>query len=189
MNIHEFIKILNANQGVLAAIPIIGGLIFWFFRKRKKDSIHNNSPHISAGQSISAGGDITVGHHNSKQTIIQNEEIPEIQLQLYGSGANKIIEGLVEKKGDKTLILESVEIKGIKTKLNQQFTKLTYIKNLNFSESLFSTKEPQEIKIRVVYKTLDNKRYELTQSMSQTNRADGLFNLPLTGAPSIRKVE
>lgn len=95
----------------------------------------------------------------------------------------------MEKKGDKTLILELVEIKGVKTKFDQQFTKLTYIKSLNFPESLFTTKEPQEIKVLVVYRTLDNRKYELTQAMSQTGRADGLFNLPLTGTPSIRELK
>jgi len=89
MNIHDVIKIANENQGVLASIPIIGGIIFWFFRKQGVDSAQNNSPYISAGHSISAGGDITVGHHNIKQTIVQNDEIPEIHLHLYGSGAIK----------------------------------------------------------------------------------------------------
>lgn len=188
MNIHEFIQLLNDNQGVLAAIPLIGAVVFWFFRKHKMDSTHKNSPYISAGHSVTAGGDITVGHHNTKQTVIHHDEIPEFHLQLSGSGATKLIEGHAEKKGDKTLVLESIDIKGIETKLGLQFTKLTYLKNLNFPDTLFTTKEPQEIKVTVIYKTLDGTRYELSQEMKQTDRADGLFNLSLVGSPSIRKL-
>lgn len=190
MSMDEVVKMINDNQGVIAivaiGISIVGGIITMIF---KRDTLFHNSATIKAGRDISAGGDITVGHHNTKQTFVQNEEIPEFHLHLSGSGATKVIEGHAEKKSDKTLVLESIEIKGAETKLGLQFTKLTYLKNLNFPDALFTTREPQEIKVTVIYKTLDGMRYELNQEMKQMDRADGLFNLSLVGSPSIKKLE
>lgn len=114
-------------------------------------------------------------------------DIPEIHLQLYGVGSKRTIEGHVEKRDDKTLILETVELNGYKTQFEQQFTKLIFLNNLKFPDSIFTTKEP-EIKARVVYRTLDGKRYELLQTMTQEKRADGVFNVALTGNPSIKRL-
>ena len=36
MKADDVIRVLNENQGVVAVIPIVGGIIFWFFRVRKK---------------------------------------------------------------------------------------------------------------------------------------------------------
>ncbi|GEM_PF-4090986 len=189
MKIEDVVKVLNENQGVLAAIPIVVGIVFWLLKKKKANSIPQNSSYISAGRNISADGDIIVDGHKTIRTTIQRDEaVPEIHLQLYGAGSKRTIEGHVEKKGDITLILELIEINGSKTEFEQQFTKLLFLKNLHFSDSLFTTKTP-EIKVKVVYRTLDGKKYELTQMMNQTTRADGLFNISLIGVPGIRKVK
>jgi hypothetical protein len=65
---------------------------------------------------------------------------------------------------------------------------MTYLKNLNFSEDLFTNRK-SEIMVAILYKTLDGKKFEFSQTMQQTNRADGLYNLPLTGEPKIKKIE
>ncbi len=47
MKIDDVVKVLNENQGVLAAIPIMGGVLFWFFRIKKKDKTSHKSQSIT----------------------------------------------------------------------------------------------------------------------------------------------
>jgi len=125
----------------------------------------------------------------TKKTIIQkNDSIPKIHLHLYGSGAKRRVEGHVEKKDDKTLILESIEIDQIKTKVERQFTRLLPLTDINFSNSLFTTKKPK-IEVRIIYRTLDGKKYRLTQAMTQTSRTDGFLNISLVGVPKVSLVD
>lgn len=124
----------------------------------------------------------------SQQVNIQNfDEVPEFHLHLYGSGAKRKIEGHAEKQDSKTLVLESIEIGLTKTKIERQFTRLLPLTDINFTDSLFTTEEP-EINVRVNYRTLDGRKYQLLQAMTQEKRADGLFNVSLTGSPYIRNI-
>lgn len=181
----KILEYLNENPGVgviIAAIAVLVTVLGWFIKKKQK-SIYKNSPHITAGGHISSGGNIVVGNSN----VVEATSIPEFHLHLYGAGSKRRIEGHVEKKDSRTLIVESVEIDGSLTTINQQFTKLTYLKNLNHSDLLFTTKR-QNIVVRVIYRTLDGKRFEYLQEMSQEKRADDLFNVSLTGSPSIKRI-
>lgn len=143
--------------------------------KRKYDrSIHQESKNIFSKV--------------SQQVNIQNfDEVPEFHLHLYGSGAKRKIEGHAEKQDSKTLVLESIEIGLTKTKIERQFTRLLPLTDINFTDSLFTTEEP-EINVRVNYRTLDGKKYQLLQAMAQEKRADGLFNVSLSGSPYIRNI-
>ncbi len=161
---------------------MLATVLGWFIKKKQK-SIYKNSSHITAGGDISSGGDIIVGNSN----VVEATNIPEFHLHLYGAGSKRKIEGHVEKKSSETLVVESVDIDGSLTTMNQQFTKLTYLKNLNHSDLLFTTKK-QNLDVKVVYRTLDGKRFEYSQEMSQEKRADNLFNISLTGSPTIRRV-
>ncbi len=185
---NNFIEVLNDNQGVIAVVAIgitfVGGAITLFSKKEKS---HSNSPYIKAGNSIKASGDIIVGSSKVSHQTQNNFPIPEIHLQLYGAGSKRTIEGHVEKKGDQTLVLESIEVNGKKTDFGLRFTKLTFIKNLDCADNLFTTKIPK-IEVIVLYKTLTGEKYMLTQEMIQTERADGLFNVSLSGSPYIKNV-
>lgn len=181
----EILKYLNENPGagiIIAAIAVLVTILGWFIKKKQK-SIYKNSPHITAGGDISSGENIIVGNSN----VVEATSIPEFHLHLYGAGSKRKIEGHVEKKSSETLVVESVDIDGSLTTINQQFTKLTYLKNLSHSDFLFTTKK-HNIGVKVVYKTLDGKRFEYSQEMSQEKRADDLFNVSLTGSPTIRRI-
>jgi hypothetical protein len=181
----NILKYLNENPGVgivIAAVAVLITVIGWFIKKRQK-SVYKNSPHITADGDISSGGNIVVGNSNVVETV----SIPEFHLHLYGAGSKRKIEGHIEKKDGKTLVIESVEIDGSSTTLNRQFTRLLPLENLNHPDLLFTT-EKQNIIARVVYRTLEGKRFEYLQEMSQEKRADNLFNVSLTGTPSIKRV-
>lgn len=178
------LKYLNENPGVgiiIATIAVLLTTVGWFIKKEKQKNMYKNSPHINAGGDIKSGGHIIVGSSN----VIGSANPPEFHLQLYGSGAKREIEGHIEKQSGPILVAETIEIDGLETILNQQFTKLVYLKNLNFPTDLFTTKK-REIIVKVVYRTLDGKKFEYSQGMSQEERADNLFNIALTGSPSIK---
>ncbi len=124
----------------------------------------------------------------SQQITIQNDNIPEIHLHLYGSGAKRRVEGHIEKRNSKMLIVESIDINKLKTTIEKQFIKLLPLKNLKYSDSLFTTKM-RNIEVKMKYRTLDGKCYEFSQQMIQQKRKDDLFNVSLGGTPSIRKLE
>lgn len=177
---------LNENQGIgiiIAVIAILVTVVGWFIKKERQKNMYKNSPHIKAGGDIKSGGHIIVGNSN----VVGSVNLPEFHLHLYGSGAKREIEGHIEKQGGPMLVAETIEIDGLETILNQQFTKLFYLKNLNFPSDLFTTKK-QNINVKVVYRTLDGRKFEYSQEMSQEGRADNLFNVSLMGTPSIRKL-
>ncbi|MEK7597281.1 MAG: hypothetical protein AAB441_01395 [Patescibacteria group bacterium] len=184
----NFRNLLNENQGVLTVALFllggIGGFVWWLIGKNRKTSTHKNSPHITAGGNISVRGNINVGNFN--KTITRG--IPEFHLHLYGAGLKRAIKGHIEKKDNKTLIVENISIDGLETTLNRQFIKFLSITDLNISDSLFTDRK-QDIVVKVIYRTLIGERYELFQTMSQENRADGLFNIILTGIPSIKALK
>ena len=104
----KILEYLNENPGVeviIAAIAVLVTVLGWFIKKKQK-SIYKNSPHITAGGHISSGGNIVVGNSN----VVEATSIPEFHLHLYGAGSKRKIEGHVEKKDSRTLIVESVEI-------------------------------------------------------------------------------
>ncbi len=117
----------------------------------------------------------------------RNVSVPEFHLHLYGSGSVSKIEGHVEKKDNRILIVESIQINDTVNNINRQFTKLLLLKGLNFPSNLF-TKRKQDINVKVLYRTLNGDRFEYSQKMIQENRADGLFNVSLDGIPSIKKI-
>lgn len=135
----NILRYLNENPGVgiiIAAIAILVTVIGWFIKKEKQKNMNDNSSHIHAGGDIKSGGHIIVGNSN----VIGSTNLPEFHLQLSGSGAKQVIEGHIEKQGGPTLVAETIEINGQQTTLNQQFTKLFYLNNLNFPADLFTTK-------------------------------------------------
>ncbi len=154
----------NANPGigiVIAILALLWAVLTFFTKKKSNKSNHSNSPHI--------------------------QKLPELHLQLYGSGAKKNFEGHVEKRDSSTLVIESIEIDGSSTTIGQQFTKILLLENLNYSVALFS-EVISDISVKVIYRDLFGKSYELVQGMSQQKRADGLFNFSLVGAPLIKEV-
>lgn len=169
----------NFLEHLLGAIVKIQNLFSLSFKKSEKRDYHN-SIHQESKNYFS---------RVSQQVNIQKfDEVPEFHLHLYGSGAKRKIEGHAEKKDSRTLVLESIEIGSAETKVDKQFTRLLPLTDINFSDSLFTTKQP-EINVTVHYRTLDGKKYQLLHTMTQETRADGLFNVSLSGSPHIRNVK
>lgn len=169
----------NILEYLLGAIVKIQNLFSLSFKKSEKRDYHN-SIHQESKNFFSKV---------SQQVNIQKfDEVPEFHLHLYGSGAKRKIEGHAEKKDSRTLVLESIEIGSAETKVDKQFTRLLPLTDINFSDSLFTTKQP-EINVTVHYRTLDGKKYQLLRTMTQEIRADGLFNVLLSGSPHIRNVK
>lgn len=183
----NILKYLNENPGVgiiVAATAILVTVIGFFIKKRQK-SVYRNSPHITAGGDISSGGSIVVGNSN----IINNngsDDIPEFHLHLYGAGSKRKVEGHIEKKDNRTLVIESIQINGVVNDIDRQFTKLLPLEKLNQPDDLFTTKK-QDIDVKVIYRTLNGGRFEYSQKMIQENRADGLFNVSLEGTPLVKR--
>ena len=183
------LKYLNENPGVgiiIAAIAVLVTIVGWFIKKKQK-SVHKNFPHTTVGGNVSSGRDIIVGNSTIINSNGRKDDIPEFHLHLYGAGSKRKIEGHIEKKDSRTLVVESVQINGVVNDVNRQFTRLLPLKNLNHSDELFTTKT-QGIKVKVIYKTLNGDRFEYSQKMTQGSRADGLFNVSLEGAPLIKTI-
>jgi hypothetical protein len=183
------IKYLNDNPwvgiivgGIALITMIVIAIIGWLIDKRKQKHMYQNSPHIKADGKIVNKGNIIAGNSN----VVNEIAAPEFHLQLYGSGAKKQFEGHIEKKSDQFLIVESIAIDGELTQLNQQFSKLFFLKNLSFPANLFTVKK-RNISVKIIYRTLDGKIFEYSQKMSQQSRKDKLFNLSLMGSPVIKK--
>lgn len=184
----NILKYLNENPGVeiiIAATAVLVAVIGLFIKKRQK-SEYKNSPHIAAGGDISSGGNIVVGNSNIINSNNRTDDIPEFHLHLYGAGSKRKIEGHIEKKDNRTLIVESVQINSVVNDINRQFTKLLPLESLNQPDDLFTTKK-RAINAKVIYRTLNGDRFEYSQKMIQENRADGLFNVSLEGTPLIKR--
>lgn len=188
------IQSLNSYQGFLAAIGIIVAIAIAFVAYRPGEtskkidkSKAKNSPHIKAGGNISAGGDIVVGSKTSHTTaeIHTPRSVPEIHVQLSGNGA--VFKGHIEKQTPETLVLESVKLNGTSTPYNRQFTKLTFLEDIKYPTSIFTTKL-NKIILKVLYRTLNGQVFEYIQKGEQTLRADGKYNIGFGGPPTIRPV-
>lgn len=185
---------LNDNQGIIAVAAIVIGafVALWIYKRQSKQLIgdriqgNNASPFIKAGGNINAGGNISIGNH---QTTIHGvrQSIPEFHLQLYGNGAKLSFDGHAEKKTDITLVIEFIEINGVRTYINRQFTKLTHLNGLNHDPSLFQAVTPS-ISIKVRYRTLTGETFDYIVDAEQQSRADGKFNITIVHAPSIKPV-
>lgn len=125
---------------------------------------------------------------NQQVVIHPPNEVPEFHLHLSGSGAKRKIEGHIEKKDSKTLIVENIEIDGSITPIEKQFTKLLPLRDINAPESLFKIPK-SDIQVKVVYKTLSGKRYGFTQKMKQSKRTDDFLNVSLSGSPRIAEMK
>lgn len=119
---------------------------------------------------------------NQQVVIHPPNEVPEFHLHLHGSGAKRKIEGHIEKKDSKILIVESIEIDGSITPIEKQFTKLLPLKDINASESLFKIPK-SDIQVKVVYRNLLGRRYGFTQKMAQSKRKGDFLNVSLSGSP------
>lgn len=185
---------LNSNQGIVAVVAIVISVLVavWIYKKQSKqpngDRINDNksSPFIKAGGSISAGGNISVGNH---QTVVHgaHQPIPEFHLQLYGNGTKLSFDGHVEKKTDITLVIEFIEINGIKTDINRPFTKLTHLNDLNHDPALFKLKAPS-ISIKARYRTLAGEKFDYIVDAEQEPRVAGGFNIKIINSPTIKLV-
>ncbi len=115
------------------------------------------------------------------------EQIPEITLQINGQANKNNLElGFVNQSG-RNLVIESIEVDGAKTIFNQQFLKLFKPGSIETPTGIFD--EPRDaVSIRVIYRTLDNRIYELTQKGIQESRADGRFNIIFPSPSSIKAI-
>lgn len=182
---------IEEHQGLIAIFGIVIASILAYlgFRKYQKhgmgtdNSRNDNSPYIKAGGDITAGGSISVGNHK----IINNNDqgLPEIHLHLSGNGTN--LTGHIEKSSTTRLVVLYIKIDGIKTELDQEFTKLVPLNNLNYSKELFNKKQ-DKIKVEVQYRTLGGDLYSYIRNAQQVKRADGKFNISLIGSPTIKPI-
>ncbi len=122
-----------------------------------------------------------------KASVTQKDIVPEFHLHLNGKAATHSFEGHVEKNSDKTLVINFIEIGGVRTTIDRQFTKLTHLDNLRTDESVFSKKQPN-IKITVNFRTLDGKVYEYRVNAEQQPLAVGGFNVIINESAVISPV-
>lgn len=144
---------------------LLGSLHLSLNMFNKKQSV------TSSPGAMQAGRDINVQAN-------QNEDIPEIEVWLPGNGAKETFEGYIQNHSGQSLILEYVEVNGVKTEFNQQFRKLIYIrdKQISYPNDVF-VKNIGKVKLVTRYRTLSGKIYEHRQTGSQTNGPDKKFNI------------
>jgi len=102
--------------------------------------------------------------------------IPEVFLQIDGKGANNTFTGHVSGKSGQMLVAESIEIMGEKTVLDQQFSKLFFLENLNFPADVFIEKV-DSVPVKLTYRTLDGQRFEYIIEGTQQPMAIGKYNV------------
>lgn len=108
----------------------------------------------------------------------RSKSIPEIEVWLPGDGAKETFEGYIKNHSKQSLVLEYVEINGVKTTFDQQFRKHIPIvgKKITCPNQVFTNKIGK-ITIKVRYHALDGNVYEYRQSGNQTSRDDKKFNI------------
>jgi len=121
--------------------------------------------------------------NNYSQTA--SEPLPEISLQLNAQANSGAFTGIVSNKSGRQLVLTGVEIGGVRTEFSQQFNISCPLENLKFPAEVFD-KPTSEIPVKVTYRTLDDKNYELTITGVQQHRADERYNVIFPGPSAIK---
>jgi len=105
--------------------------------------------------------------------------IPEIQVNLYGSGAKETFEGDIKNKSGRSVVLKFIEINGIKTEFNQNLTNLIFIRNneiqIHYPKGIFNKK--QDILLKLRFEDIEGNIYEVSQHGNQEPRDDRKFNI------------
>jgi len=179
----NLINQLNQNQGLLAAIAIlisiIGGIYAFFFRKGKDTSVHKNSPYITSGRDISAGGDIIVGGH--KTTHYANEQKPVVVIKGDGFTYTKgRLDLIFENTGHATAVIKNFNLAEDNTHI-EEFSlgpQGKVRKQFNVSGFKVLKEKLDNPNFELIYKDfLNNKRYKTVGYIDQEPRADGNYNL------------
>ena len=110
---------------------------------------------------------------------------PEIFVQLDGSPAKNNFGGHISNRSSQMLVAEAIDIAGVETKLNQQFSKLCPLENPGFPPSVF-TDPVDSVPVKVTYRTLDGNKYMLTMSGKQYPMAVGGFSVSFPDPASIQ---
>jgi len=133
---------------------------------------------FNKSQSINSSPGATQIQGSNNVVNQQDESIPEIEVWLPGNGAKETFEGYIKNHSGQSLVLEYVEINGVKTELNQQLRKHIPIegRKITYPKQIFTNKI-DNITMTVRYHTLTGKIYEHRQAGNQTGRNDKKFNI------------
>ena len=105
------------------------------------------------------------------------EPIPEISLMVNAQANNNRFDVTFTSKAGKNLVAEKLIINGVKTELNQQFTKMYTVEHVNIPEGIFD-KEQGAVVLLAQYRTLDGQQYKLTMTGKQEFRTgDKRYNV------------
>jgi hypothetical protein len=114
------------------------------------------------------------------------EPVPDITLMVRAQANDNRFEVTINADGKKQLVAEMLEINGVQTPLNQQFTRSYPVQGINIPEAIFDTKL-DAINLVVQYRTLDGQQFRLTMVGEQEHRAgDGRYNV---GFPTPARIE
>ncbi len=111
---------------------------------------------------------------------------PEITLVINAQANNNRFDVQFVNKSNQTLVAEGISINGVETPLNQQFTKLYKVEQVNSPKDIFD-KATEDVTIVVRYATLDGEHFELIQpGMQEVRVGDGRYNV-IFPSPSKRR--
>jgi hypothetical protein len=114
--------------------------------------------------------------------------IPEIALMIRAQANTNRFEVQISNNSNQALVAENIQIDGTDTPLSQQFDKLFPIEQVNIPEGVFDNKL-DGVSVVVRYRTLDGKKYELTQIGEQEYRnGDSRYNVIFPSPSSIRTI-
>ncbi len=155
MKAEDIIRFLNENQGVIAAIPIIAGALFWFFRNKKRGKDNKKTQSVTIigsgnyveGQAIDTDIQLSNDMDNSSDEsknnphiicILSKLKLPKIGSCLMLEFLNNrfVIKDIELKKALDKCSLSNGEYKITNTKLVELLKKFNHFNPNNFSISL-----------------------------------------------------
>ena len=137
-----------------------------------------------ATQSKVKMGDVSNGTVSGRDTniivnaAIYNGPLPEVAAEVYGDGSTRMIRGNLHNKSGQMVTVLGLDINGTHTAFNLSLNRTMPIPGFHYPVTLFTDAVPGgDICLKVEYRTLDGRRYELEQRGKQKGRMSGGFDL------------
>ncbi len=124
-----------------------------------------------------------------RKQIKDLEPLPEVSLMINARANNNQFDVTITADGSQYLVAERIEVNGLETKLNQQFSKMYPVPHVNIPDGIFDIKGG-EIPVFLEYRTLDGKRFRLSTIGEQEFRhGDGRYNVIFPTPAKIERIE
>lgn len=163
-------------------VPLINRLLMRIGIRTER----TNSPDQHQTARVSGTGNTVSQVHNTYNS--PPVPAPNLALQIYGDCSTHVFRGQIRNTAGRMLVIESIEIAGEITQLEQALNNLYILPSLAFPAEVFTT--PMDaIPLSMKYRTLEGERFEYALEGRQTDRVAGGYDVPFPGPPSVRYLE